>query len=356
MRRPAQGAPAAMRSPGGPPRPAPVQASVESLDIETLACLVRREGRRSASTRSPVWLPGGVDEAALRHLLATSWGIDADHVSPLPGGMNSQTWEVAARGSRWVAKTVAERASAGFKAGLRAAAMVQAEGIPAGAPVPTRSGRLTVELAGRSTALLTYVEGRPLTGVGNDVGLIGATLARVHRVLRGIRIPGAPAFEWIDPDATYLDAEPWVRPAVTRALEDWQEVRRDLETWGSLHGDPAPEAFLAAAQRRGCGLIDWAAGCYGPFLYDLASAVMYVGPEGQAELVSAYRAEGDMRAGEIQRGLLPMLRLRWAVQAAYFALRQCENDLTGIADEAANRKGLADARRHLCGSSRHRDS
>ena len=39
-----------------------------------------------------------------------------------------------------------------------------------------------------------------------------------------------------------------------------------------------------------------------------------------------------------------MLRLRWAVQADYFARRIAADDLTGIASRAENEKGLEDAR------------
>ena len=38
------------------------------------------------------------------------------------------------------------------------------------------------------------------------------------------------------------DVEPWVRPTVHRVLDEY----RDLPelTWGLLHADPAPDAFL----------------------------------------------------------------------------------------------------------------
>ena len=40
-------------------------------------------------------------------------------------------------------------------------------------------------------------------------------------------------------------------------------------------------------------------------------------------------------------------RFRWAVQAAYFALRLASHDLTGIANQAENEEGLDNARRGL---------
>jgi len=115
-----------------------------------------------------------------------------------------------------------------------------------------------------------------------------------------------------------------------------------------LHGDPAPEAFLWNPRSSTCGLIDWSSAFYGPLLYDLASAVMYVGGSASATpLVDAYLQHGLIGDGEVAAGLLPMLRFRWAVQADYFARRLAANDLTGVADRRGNVKGLHDARRHL---------
>ena len=50
-------------------------------------------------------------------------------------------------------------------------------------------------------------------------------------------------------------------------------------TWGWLHGDPAPEAFMRL-QDGATALIDWGAAMHGPVLYDVASAVMYVNGPG----------------------------------------------------------------------------
>ena len=87
---------------------------------------------------------------------------------------------------------------------------------------------------------------------------------------------------------------------------------------------------------------------YGPLLYDLASAVMYVGGQDHAgELVQAYLRKDVLDLAEVQAGLASMLRFRWAVQADYFAWRIAENDLTGISGPQDNEKGLEDARRSL---------
>jgi homoserine kinase type II len=83
-------------------------------------------------------------------------------------------------------------------------------------------------------------------------------------------------------------------------------------------------------------------------MYDLASAVMYVGgPERAGHLVDAYGDDGPLGRAEVDRSMAPMLRLRWAVQADYFARRVATHDLTGIRDPIENQHGLDDARRGL---------
>ena len=87
---------------------------------------------------------------------------------------------------------------------------------------------------------------------------------------------------------------------------------------------------------------------HGPLLYDLASAVMYLGgPDRAAAMTDAYQAADLLSQQEIADGLPVMLRFRWAVQADYFARRITANDLTGIAGPEENEKGLEDARRSL---------
>lgn len=83
-------------------------------------------------------------------------------------------------------------------------------------------------------------------------------------------------------------------------------------------------------------------------MYDLAAAVMYVGGVRYgAALVDGYATLQVLEAAEIERTLVPMLHLRWAVQADYFAGRIATNGMTGINDESENEQGLDDARRAL---------
>ncbi|SCF40520.1 hypothetical protein GA0070215_12470 [Micromonospora marina] len=86
----------------------------------------------------------------------------------------------------------------------------------------------------------------------------------------------------------------------------------------------------------------------GPLLYDLASAVMYVGGIDQADhLVEAYLESKMMTRAEVKYGLPTMLRFRWAVQADYFAHRLFTDDLTGVTSASDNEMGLENARRWL---------
>lgn len=222
-------------------------------------------------------------------------------------------------------------------------------GIAAGAPVPSLGGQLAVNIGDAWLALLTWVPGRALTGHDDtEQDLIGKTLATVHQALAGFEVEGAERFHWVDPDADYLALRPWLRPAIKAALDALDTARPDRMTRGLLHADPAPEAFRLDSATGRCGVIDWSYAICGPLLYDLASAVMYAGgPDHARTLIRAYLGGDMLGAAEVEHGLAPMLRFRWAVQANYFAWRIAGNNLTGISGPQENEKGLADARRFL---------
>ncbi len=82
-------------------------------------------------------------------------------------------------------------------------------------------------------------------------------------------------------------------------------------------------------------------------LYDVASAVMYLGgPRHAGAFLDAYSTAGLLDPGEL-RHLDVFRRFRWAVQAAYFARRLATRDLTGVSERGDNERGLDDARRGL---------
>jgi Ser/Thr protein kinase RdoA (MazF antagonist) len=293
-----------------------------------------------------------VTESLLASWLTRYWGVEAAQVSVHNGGMGSATWFVEGRGDRWVAKLVAPAAGSQFTGGLAIAQALEGAGIPAGAALPARDGQLAVDVGQGWLALLTWVPGHPLTGESPaERELIGTTLAGVHAALAGRDVSGAQRFHWVDPAAEHLALRPWLRPAVSAAVDGLAAAGPENMTWGLLHADPAPETFLCDPVTGRCGIIDWSYFLHGPLLYDLASAVMYVGGrQREAELIAAYLSHGLLDRREVAHGLDAMLRFRWAVQADYFARRITENDMTGISGPWENEKGLEDARRFLLSS------
>jgi len=290
-----------------------------------------------------------ISDAKLRACLADAWGLADPTVEVHNGGMNSATWFVNEGGERWVAKAVAPASRRSFASGLAVAAGLDATGIPVGAPVPDRHGALVGDADGVPVALLAGVGGEELSAA--DPGaqrLIGVTLAQVHAALRDVSVVDVDHFHWVDPHGEHLGIRPWIRDAVIAAVAAYDELDPRTLSWSLLHTDPAPEAFRWDRARGVCGLIDWSCAMTGPLLYDLASAVMYVGGPGRADaLVEAYLDQGIVARTEVERGLPVMSRFRWAVQADYFARRIASGDLTGIASAAGNEVGLSDARRWL---------
>jgi len=288
-------------------------------------------------------------EFALRSGLREHWGIDDATVRAHHGGMNSATWFVTADGGRWVAKAVPPDARRSFAGGLRVAGHVAAAGVPTGPPRPTRSGGLVADVDRIPLALLSWVDGAELSATNpGEQQLIGRTLSRAHAALREVSVAEADRFHWLDTRAAHLAVRPWIRPAVAAAVAAYESLEPPLSSWGLLHLDPAPEAFRLDHATGICGLIDWSAAIRGPLLYDLASAVMYVGGAEHADcLIETYLAGRTIPEAEVAHGLPTMVRLRWAVQADYFAHRLAVGDLTGIAGVADNEKGLQDARMGL---------
>jgi homoserine kinase type II len=280
----------------------------------------------------------------LADLLHRRWGWAEVDLSPLGGGMNSETWLVRHAGSTYVAKRVAPAALRDLTTGCAAATLLAEAGLATGRPVPTATGEL-VAVSDR-TAVLEHVPGRELDGVSDEEQrLVARTLALVHAARQPDRGPTTGQFfRWLRPDSRGVRAHPWL-PAAIAAVRAETDGR--CFTWSLLHTDPAPEAFRHDEATGATGLIDWAGAQRGPVLYDVASAVMYLGGTARASaFLEAYRAHGPLDADEL-RDLDAFRRFRWAVQAAYFAGRLAARDLTGITDASENRRGLSDARKGL---------
>lgn len=289
-----------------------------------------------------------MDAHSLIRLLHLHWGLASATVSPLGGGMNSETWLVRAGDDSYVAKRVAPSDVAQLDAGCAVAERLARAGLTTGRPVRTVRGSLVAP--GERLALLVHVPGRELEGATRgEQRWIGHTLAAVHAAETLVSTTTDRFFEWLSPTAPGVGAHPWLPPAIEEARA---AVDRLTVTWSVLHTDPAPEAFRHDDATRTTGLIDWTGACRGPVLYDVASAVMYLGgPQRAGAFLDAYSAASSLDPDELLH-LDAFRRFRWTVQAVYFARRLSDHDLTGVSDQSDNERGLDDARRGLAELSR----
>jgi Ser/Thr protein kinase RdoA (MazF antagonist) len=267
-------------------------------------------------------------EDEVRQVVA-AW-VSKPRLSPLSGGMNSRACCVEdGLGDRYVVKVM----HASSRSGLEVALLLEARGLTTGAPVASTT------VGAELVALLRYVSGKPLRRSHADV--IGETLGRAHALLRGAPAPaglGSWPWRWLDLAVVH---EPDLRRSAQAAADEAAAVGTAL-THGILHGDPAPEAFLAGG--GDVALIDWGSAIHGPLLYDLASACMYAGNG----VVDGYLRTAPLPAEDLMH-LDRFRAFRWAVQAWYFSRRIAEGDRTGIDDDEENERGLDDARAALLG-------
>jgi homoserine kinase type II len=284
-----------------------------------------------------------MDAHTLAEILHRHWELPEATVSPLGGGMNSETWLVRAGDGSYVAKRVAPSDVAQLDGGCAVAEQLARTGLTTGRPVRTARGSFVAP--GERLALLGYVPGRELAGTTREEQRwIGRTLAEVHAAGTPVSDTTGRFFDWLSPAAPGVDAHPWLPPAIEAARD---ATDRLTVAWSVLHTDPAPEAFRHDDATGTTGLIDWAGACRGPVLYDVASAVMYLGgPKHAVDFLDAYSAASPLDPAELLH-LDAFRRFRWVVQAAYFARRLAAHDLTGVNDQSDNERGLDDARRGL---------
>jgi Ser/Thr protein kinase RdoA (MazF antagonist) len=258
------------------------------------------------------------DQDLLRSTLREQWHLIPEEITPLPDARLSQGWEVTAGAGCYLARLSELTARQPVEAGLMAAEHLRGRDITAGEPVRTLAGGLTVATPDGALAVLRRVPGRRLDG-GDPVDQQwwGDRLGAAHRALQAFHHPGLRPWPPLDPDARHLDAEPWLRAAVTDAVTATTRLTvTDRLTYGVLHGDPAPSGFVVDPETGRAGLLDCGAGGTGPLIYDVAAAVVYAGGLDHAgELIDGYLAAGPVARDELDAALPVMLRLRWAVLA-----------------------------------------
>ncbi|KUL24956.1 phosphotransferase enzyme family protein [Actinoplanes awajinensis] len=270
------------------------------------------------------------EDDIVRTVLRDQWHLATFEMIELPMALMSRGWEITAGRDRYVARLAEATARLPVEAGLAAAEHLRGVRIEAGEPVRTLAGALTVETPHGALAVLRRPPGRHLDGADPvDQQWWGERLGAVHRALEGFQHPGLRPWQPIDLDAQHLDAEPWLRGAVAAAVAAAIRLTvTDRLTYGVLHGDPAPEAFVLDVATGRAGLMHCGACGTGPLVYDVAAAIIYVGgPEHAVEMLDGYRSAGPVAPDELEVALPVLLRLRWAVLAERSARWGCEEGL-----------------------------
>lgn len=261
--------------------------------------------------------------------------------APLGGGMNSATAVVDLADERAVLKWV--RDAGALRAGCDAARRLAQHGLLTGDSFTTTMGELIHLTEDGAVALLHFVAGDPLSPDDpKDQQDMALTLAAVHAT-EPTRRSGAFMSDLVAEMAH--DVQPWVQQSINLVLTEYRDLP-DL-TWGLLHADPESEAFLRQPDGR-VALIDWSATAYGPVLYDVASALMYLGGRQNANpFWDTYVQHSPAPVAELTAHLSAFTRYRAAVQASYFSWRIGTQDRTGITHDGENWKGLRDAEQML---------
>ena len=270
-------------------------------------------------------------------------------------GFTSEVWLIEANGKRFVAK-YAYQSQRDFEGGLYAAEVAEQYGIVSGAPIRTKDGELSLLIEGLhgqndSLAVLRFVAGEPLNLA--EVGaasLYGGLLGRMQCIL----LDGLRERYLVNLFDLILEDDPAVaaQPGLARLIRETVEAIRRYEvghavTYGVIWGDRIEIVHEKETGR--VGIIDWGTIEYGPLLFDVALATLWLFPEGSAayeEFLRAYLVEAPISESELA-GLNYYKALLWARQARYFAYRVAANVMLGDDNPNGNREKLARARQEL---------
>lgn len=278
--------------------------------------------------------------ADLADFVPRVWNLDELELTRLGGGMTSWTGLVQGTDSSAVLKCVDASLVGDLERGAVTAKHLATFGLTTGTPWRTREGDLAARRPWGAAILMDRVTGRELTSRSDDQERMAAALAKVHSIpmdeLHTLFMPD------LGSDARLADLGVWILPAIHNAVSSFHE----LDTpWGLVNTDPSLDSFLLDEATGTVGIIDWAGSGPGPVLYDVASAVMYLGgPHHSQPFLTAYQELSPLEPNLIDQQLDTLRRLRAAVQADYFGRRIINSDMTGIEDPSENQRGLDDAR------------
>ncbi len=273
----------------------------------------------------------------------------------IPGGFTSEVWLVEANGERFVAK-YADQSQRDFEGGLYAAEVAERYGITSGAPIRTKNGAISLLVErpdGESDplAVLRFVAGDPLNlAESGAASLYGQLLGRMQRIFLdgfGERYI-ANLFDFILEDDPAVVAQ----PGLVRLIHETVEAIRHYEaghtvTYGVIWGDRME--VVREKETGRVGIIDWGTIEYGPLLFDVALAALWLFPEesdAYEKFLKAYLVEAPISESELA-GLNYCKALLWARQMRYFAYRVAANVMLGDDNPNGNTENLARSRREL---------
>lgn len=280
------------------------------------------------------------------------WGRDDLRVLPwerdsVDLGFHSYTYLVGSDSDLYVAKCVPVDQGPKFTSGLKVALVVEDHGISAGAPLPTVEGEVSAYQGEWCWALLRHVDGgRADENNPDHMRLAGETLGAVHTALVGTP-PPPDILRWdhldvmMSAEAPFLEDKPWIQQAMREA----HETVSGKVTMGVLHADASMNTFRVKPDSM--GLFDWGEVMYGPFLFDVATALSYldksvdVGP-----LLRGYMAKAPVSRSELAF-IGTLLKFRAAAEAWIYARREWVGNNIGNLGDLTNANLLDRARKNL---------
>lgn len=259
-----------------------------------------------------------IGEATARDALAGFWGLQADRLTRLDTERDD-TFR-AEFGSEVVTIKVAHPNDDPVVIAMQGAAMAHAleadPGIPVQRIVPTLDGAPSVQVEGRVTRVLSWLDGDVVSEAQTSPALFehaGRMLGRLNRALSDFRHPGADRDLAWDlphlPDLREYATDPVHLDVIDRFGSEVAPVLAGLPNQ-VIHNDGHPGNLLARGERV-VGILDFGDAVHSARVCDLAVALAYLVPDAPRPWadVDAFTAgfTAEVPLGEDELALLPML-------------------------------------------------